>query len=495
MQAALELHPDRDLDYSLIKANGLKSFVELAFPVVEPSTELLWNWHIDAICEHLEAVTYGQIKNLLILVPPGSMKTLLVSIMWPAWEWTVKPGSKFVYTSYAQDLSNKIAWQSRELIKSPWYQDLFGGPSGVQITADHIDKVHLFYNNHGGFRFSTAVGGPATGFHGNRVIYDDLTKTKSHTPESADLKASHTHWFNTLETREANPKDLSRVGIQQRVHEADVAGECIKSGDYEVLCLPMEYDPARKCVTRIFKDPRKKEGQLLWPNRWSKSWCERKRRVMGSMAYSAQMQQSPAPSEGAIFKRFWAQYYTPGEFYLNEPNTDSITHSWDCAFKDAEDSSYVCGQVWAQKGANHYLLDRIKEHLDVVGTMRAIEMMREKWGGWETLIEDKANGTAVIQMLRDKIGGIISLPRPGEKMSSKESRAYSVTPIWESGNVYLPKGAAWLDDFEHEVFTFPASAHNDQVDAMTQYLNYKHGHDAAGFLEAITNSPAIWGVR
>ncbi len=174
--AAQAYHDLIQLDRELVAEGGLREFTRLAWALVETSPQMVWNWHIDVICEHLEAVSRGEIRNLLINVPPGTMKSLLVSTFWPACEWIDNPGSKFLFASYAQDLSEKNAKMHRDIILSQWFHDRWGDLCA--ITKESTKKVRLFENDRRGFRFTTSTGGQATGRHADYIVGDDLVKAQ-----------------------------------------------------------------------------------------------------------------------------------------------------------------------------------------------------------------------------------------------------------------------------------------------------------------------------
>jgi predicted phage terminase large subunit-like protein len=260
-----------------------------------------------------------------------------------------------------------------------------------------------------------------------------------------------------------------RIIIMQRLVEGDLAGKAIAQG-YEHLMLPMEYEPKRKCVTSIgFEDPRTVEGELLNRKRFPRSAIENLKRELGSRGTAAQLQQNPIAAGGNIIKEQWARFYEvlPKRFH-------NLIQSWDCTFKDADDSDFVVGQVWGQHGANYYLVDQIRGRMNFVETCNAIRMLSSKHPKARTkIIEDKANGPAVISALKREVPGLIPVNPEG----GKEARVHAVEPLWEAGNVYLPSGnlATWVtgpDSFLDEVIGFPAKPHDDQVDAMSQALIY-----------------------
>ena len=452
---------------------SLAEFTQMAWSQVEPDP-LLWNWHHDAMCEHLEAVHKGDIKKLLILVPPGCTKSLIVATFFPAWEWILDPTLRYIYGSYQQDLSNKNAKLHRDLVASDWFQARW---PHVQISKHESKKVNHFQNSSKGFRFSTSVTGAVTGRHADRLVFDDLAKAQDAEGKAAirgdALAKANDFWFKVMPTRRANPKKTRMIGIMQRLHYDDPAGKCIDSGEYTTLMLPMEYDPKRKCVIEVtgFEDPRTKPGELLWPDRFSAADVKSLRKSLGSISAAAQLDQNPSPLQGAIFNRDWFRRWDPETF--NFQGMAKIL-TVDCSFKDADSNDFVAIQCWTAKDNKYYLLDQLHGHWGVTKTVAQILRMklrhRKTTGIW---IEDKANGPAVFQILKDKISGIHEWS-PGQ--SSKVERAYAVQPLMEALDVLFPPDdlAPWMVDLVTEHTRFPVGTHDDQVDALTMALLILH---------------------
>jgi predicted phage terminase large subunit-like protein len=464
-------------------ARGLREFVSQAWPVVEPSTPFVPNWHIDAIIEHLEAVSRSQIRNLLINVPPRHMKSLLVSVFWPVWEWIRWPQRRWLFSSYGAQLSIRDSIKCRRLIESPWYQARWS--NRFALTSDQNTKGR-FDNDRSGYRLSTSVGGAATGEGGDRIVCDDPHNVQE--AESDSVRKNALEWFDVvLSTRVNDPKTSSKIVVMQRCHQQDLSGHLLEQGGWEHLCLPAEFE-GPPCVTSIgWSDPRTQPGELLWPERFGPAEIEESKRSLGSYAAAGQLQQRPSPAGGGIFKRHWFKYFQPRGMNLppvlvrlpdgttmsipaiEVPQMADAIQSWDCAFKDLETSDYVVGQVWGRKGSLYFLGHQVRGRMDFPATMNAVREVSRAWPrAFAKLIEDKANGSAVIQMLSNEIPGII----PVNPLGGKIARAQAVSPLIEAGNVYLPHPsyAPWVDNFIEECAAFPNGAHDDQVDAMTQAL-------------------------
>ena len=320
-------------------------------------------------------------------------------------------------------------------------------------------------------------------------------------PHSVDQAASDTErraavewWNGSMATRLNDLSSGHKVVIMQRLHEADLTGDLLAKGGYDLLCLPAEFEPERRCATSIgWSDPRQESGELLWPEKVSQVDLDGLKTTLGSYRYAAQYQQRPSPAEGGVFKRSWWRFWRPAHRELPPVQVpladgtvksiaavalpesfDQVVQSWDLAFKDLATSDYVVGQVWAARGADRFLLDQRRERMDMPRTVEAIRGMSEQWPqSAAKLVEDRANGPAVIATLKHDIAGLIAVNPEGGKIA----RAAGVSPQIEAGNVYFPHPAIapWVEVLIEECAAFPYATHDDQVDALTQALNRLHG--------------------
>lgn len=450
---------------------SLRWFVRLGWHQIEPHSQVFQdNWHIGAICEHLEAITRGQIRNLIINVPPRHSKSTIVSVMWPAWEWgpARQPGTRWLCCSYAAHLSRRDSMKCRKVIESLWYRERWGD---VYKLAPDQNAKEYYENDKSGRRVATSIGGGNTGEGGDRLVIDDPHEASESASETA--LQSVIDWYSTsMSTRANDPKKGSLCLIGQRVHHNDLTGHLmdLRGRDFDTLILPGEYERETRCYSSIgFVDPRVNEGDLLWPDRFDRVEIDRLKRELGSANYVAQVQQRPSAAEGNIFKKEWfATRYNESPRSVAD-RCHRLIQSWDCAFKDAETSSYVVGQVWGVRGVDRYLLEERREHLSFTATRAAILSMSRSWPKADLiLVEDKANGTAIIDDLKRAVAGIVAVSPDG----SKEARAAAVTPECESGNVILPAKeiAPWVDDYIEELCQFPRGRYNDRVDATSQAL-------------------------
>jgi predicted phage terminase large subunit-like protein len=444
---------------------SLAEFTRAAFTELEPETLYRHGWHIDAICEHLEAVSNYQLRKLLITVPPGHMKSLLTCVMWPAWEWLRFPWLRWIFASYGHHLSTRDSNKTRQLMRGPWYQARWA--DRFQITKDSETWIQ---NDKGGFRISTSVDGVGTGERVHRIVNDDLLKaTEAMSEAKRENAIEH---LRAMSTRAVDPELFCQVLIMQRLHEADPAGYVMEQGGWEHLCLPAEFETSRKCVTSIgWQDPRKSEGEFLWPIRYGRQEIDELKRALGSYAASGQLQQRPAPAEGGIIKRAWFRRFDSRE---RPPTFDQIILSADPKFKDFETASRVALHVWGRIGPNKYLLARDIGHFGIVESLAAIARLRAEWhrpaDGLTLdayLIEDKANGPAIVQVMQKKVAGVIAWPPRG----SKEARIIAVSPQMEAGNIWIPQ-EPWGDEVIDALCFVPNGDNWDDVDACSQALDY-----------------------
>lgn len=451
----------RDAEKIRAACRTLAGFVREAWPVLHPGTPYIHGWHIDAICAHLEAITDGRINRLLINVPPGTMKSLLVSVFWPAWEWTFRPELQYLTTSYSEAYVKRDSRRMRDLVSSEWYQALW--PLSLPRTAEIS-----FENSRRGFRegkpFASLTGG-----RGDRVIIDDPHSTETAESE-ADRNTAIRVFRESVPTRLNDPERSAIIVIMQRLHEEDVSGQILKLGlGYEHLMLPMEFEPERRCRTSIgFEDPRTEEGELLFPERFPRHVVERDKVPMGSYAVAGQFQQRPAPRSGGMFHR--------GDFEIVDavPAGARRCRAWDFAAtvpKAGKQPDWTVGLRMAYDGGIFYVEDVRRDRWspgDVEKNLRATAS-QDGTGVRIRIPEDpgaagKADAATKVKLLA---GYDVTVVRP---TGDKATRAKPASAQAEAGNVKLVRGA-WNEAFLDEVCSFPNGHHDDQVDAFADALN------------------------
>lgn len=450
---------DKDAERILCERSFI-DFFRRAWRYIDPS-EYIHGWHIEAIATHLEAVSAGKIRRLIINIPPRCAKSLLVSVAWPAWDWTSNPHRRFLSASYAQVLSVRDNVKCRRLIDSDWYQGLWSDK--FQLAGDQNAKGR-FENNKGGYRIATSVDGALTGDGGDIILADDPHNVRE--AESKTVREGTLEWWDTaMSTRLNDPSTGAYVVIMQRVHEEDLSGHLLAKGGWEHLCLPAMYESKRKCITSIgWQDPRKEDNELLWPERLPETILSELEQQLGSRAYAGQFQQRPAPAGGGIFKRHWWRYY---DELPSAP--ELILQAWDTAFKTGEENDYSACTTWAVCNRMIYLLDWWQDKLEFPELKQAVRNLAERHQPRAILIEDKASGQSLIQELR-RLHTVPIIPIKVD--NDKEARAHACTPLIEAGNVYLPKDNSKIADFIDTLAHFPGAAHDDLVDSTTMALNY-----------------------
>ena len=453
---------------------SLHTFVQRAWHIIEPGVTYVDGPHIQAICEHLQAITDGQIRFLLINIPPRHAKSTIVSVLWPCWEWIRRAQEKYLCASYSGILSTRDNLKARRLITSPWYQDRWG--ETVALTGDQNQKTR-FENTATGYRIASSVGGTATGEGGSRLILDDPHSAQD--AQSDKMRESALEWFDMVwSTRLNDPKRDAMVTIMQRLHEQDVSGRIQQLGDWEHLCLPAEWDGVKRKTKLGVYDHRTKEGELLWPERFGRQELDKLKTVLGDYGVAGQLQQTPAPAGGGILKpdriRLW-----PNHKAL--PPMEYILQSYDTAFtKDTHNDPTACS-VWGlffwEGCYNVMLIDAWHDHLEYPDLRaRVIKEWTAKYAGDKTdptnkarspdlcLIEKKGSGQSLLQDLA-QARIVVAEYNPGA--ADKISRAHMITPLLDAGLVWIPESKrgdtwpTWADAMMTQLSRFPNAEHDD----------------------------------
>ena len=462
----------------------LGEFVRQAWHVVEPATPFVPNWHLDVIAEHLEAVTRGEIRNLLINIPPRHMKSLAVSVFWPCWEWLTWPERRWLFSSYALSLSVRDSLKCRRLIESAWYRGHWGHV--FQLTSDQNAKLR-FDNSATGYRIATSVDGGNTGEGGDRIVVDDPHNVRE--AESDVVREGVlTWWDEVMPSRLNDPKTGARVVVMQRVHERDLAGHIIERGDWHHLCLPAEYEPRTfvqpgemptvgdapphdRCD--IATDPRTEDGELLWPARIGPSEIASYKRDLGAYAYAGQYQQRPVPREGALFRSEWFRAF-PGRFDLLRPKLHVVQY-WDLAWSEKASADYtVAATVGIDPGTQQlYVLDVWRGRVDELKLHEVVAERVLQQRPLVVAVEEGAYKQRATQDLLARVNRLVSASGHAATATAlrvtrdKVFRARIPAGRAEAGFVHADRLAPWWQAFETELLRFPKGAHDDQVDALS----------------------------
>lgn len=415
------------------------------------------------LCDKLQQIEQGTLDRLIVNMPPRHGKSMLISETFPSWYLGRNPDKRVICTAYDQALAERFGRFNR--LKLEEY-----GPAlwGVSVSKSKASQTDWEIQGKAGGMRSVAIGAGITGHGADLLIIDDPHKSAAEADSETYRERIWQEWQQTLSTRLHAGGRV--VVVATRWHEDDLCGRLIaaEQGRWQVLSLPAiaePHDPLGRAV-----------GTPLWPEGgYDEEWARQQRATVGSRAWAALYQQRPTAAEGNLLKREWIQRYReqPASF-------QRIVQSWDLTFSGGSDSDYVVGQVWGLSGGSFYLLDQRRAQLTFSDSLTAIRGMTAKWpAATAKLIEEKANGAAVLDVLRREISGLI----PIKPKTGKEERLQAVQPLFEAGNVYVPYGPMWADELIDEWVSFPSGAHDDQVDAMTQALSWldaRRGRSVAG---------------
>lgn len=465
---------------------SLMGFIKNAWDIIEPGVAFRDNWHLHAVAEHLEAVGDGEIENLVIAIPPGCMKSILVSVAFPAWEWILKPELRYMNASYGVELAIRDSQKCRDIITSEWYQQYW---PQVQIKPGEDQKTKYALTA-GGWRMATSVGGRATGEHPDRKIVDDPHNAKQ--AESDAERESALTWFDrTLSTR-GQSRGARTIVVAQRFHERDLTGHILADiKGYDYLCIPMEFE-ARKPATSIgWVDPRKAKGELLWPEMFPEKSVTALKQLLGAFGSSGQLAQDPSPTEGGMLKTAHLQMW-PHDSQL--PQLEFIVQSYDTAFTEkttGDPSACTVWGVFTHKGVrNAMLLDAWDEHLSYPDLRtKVLEEWSAEYGGSKgahtgaptkarrpdrVLVEAKASGQSLIQDLRRARVPVVAF-NPGN--ADKVARAHQAAPVLELDLLWVPESkknpgqfVSWAQPLIKQMQKFPVAEHDDLVDTATQAI-------------------------
>lgn len=498
-------------DRALVDKGTFYDYFCTAWPLIDPAP-LERGWPLEEMCNHLEAVSKGEIRRLLINVPPGSGKSNTANVLWNTWEWIKRPPTKFLYASYDQSLvGTRDGGKVIRLLLSDWFVARWG-----RILLPGNLAASMFETVAGGFRFATSPGGKGLGRHGDIRVIDDLVKPKDVRDGG---KAAHkalknaSAWMgDTWSSRATDQTTVRDVMIAQRLHEEDPPAEWLARGDCVHLSLPAMFDPERASRTQWGGDRRTQKDELLFPRRLPRDVLDKMRELdMGPDVFEAQMQQAPSRKSGGIFDRQWWQFWhfnpgvpapclcdkcwkakrkvcldTPIAVCTVLPAIGMEAQSWDCAFKNKSTSDFVAGGAFRMANDRVFLLHCINERLSFTQTVQAIRDMSARHPrAYDKLVEDKANGTAVEDVLRSEISGLTMVDPKG----GKDARAKAGSIYMSSRRFFLPHPeiAPWVWPLLVQHDTFPNSVNDDAVDMVSQLLVHlrANGSNLAAFSAAM----------
>ncbi|MEO5938316.1 MAG: phage terminase large subunit [Sphingomonas sp.] len=457
-----------DLDHARLQAvlrRDLMSFSQKTFDHVAPAQKFSRSWHQDAIAWRLEQARQGVIRRLIITLPPRHAKSIMASIAFPAFVLGHDPTARVVCVSYSADLAAKLARDCRSVMSSAWYRRIFPGAVLSRERNAELD----FMTTRRGYRLSTSVGGSLTGRGGNVIIVDDPMK-----PDEAmsDLRrATACEWFdNTVYSRLDDKQTDVIILIMQRLHLEDLVGHVLATGEPWVhLNLPAIADFDQTIPTGPGRFYHRKAGELLHPAREPMHVLEEMRRSIGSYHFEAQYQQNPVPVEGELIRWEWFKRYQTAPARTSH---QQVVQSWDTASKAGELNDYSVCTTWLIQNQSFFLLDIFRDRLRYPALRRAVADQARRHRATAVLIEDKSSGMALAQDFKPGDLGAAGLPIAIEPELDKITRASAQSIAIESGQVFIPERADWLEDLRTELVQFPHGRFDDQIDSISQFLKW-----------------------
>lgn len=438
-------------------------FVERCFRHLNPGVPFVGGWHIEVLSTWL-ALCQEDSTRMIVNLPPRHLKSLIGSVALPAWLLGHNPSLKIICASYGAELSEQFSRECRLVMESRWYQAIF---PKTRLARTRVNE--LVTTAHGS-RFATSVDGPLTGRGADLIIIDDPIKPDDALSDTIRKKVNT--WFdNTLYSRLNDKQRGGILVIMQRLHEDDLTGHLISRGAWNVLALPAIAEQEISLYYEVFGEEKwhvRKTGEALHPEREPLQTLEQIRRNIGVYNFAGQYQQAPAPLEGGMVKRAWFKEYSDAD---RPDRFDLVLQSWDTANKVTELADYSVCTTWGLLSNRIYLLHVLRKKLDYPSLKRCVREQAAMHTVDVVLIEDKASGTQLIQELSDDGMNAVTRYNP-ESGLTKQMRMNAQTGVIENGLVYLPKAAEWLDAYVHELTTFPAAKHDDQVDSTAQALHW-----------------------
>jgi predicted phage terminase large subunit-like protein len=468
MEMTMATEPRIDDPAALLRQlmrSDFRVFLRKAFASVAGGARLDWNWHLDAIAWELERVAAGRNRNLIVTMPPRNLKSITISVAWVAWMLGQDPRMNFLCVSYSNELALKMARDCLSIIQSHWYRELFPGT----VISPRRSAIHDFETTAGGGRLATSVTGTLTGRGGSVIIVDDPIK-----PQEAYSKVTRDHvndFFRmTLASRLDDKASGAMILVMQRLHQDDPAGRLLESGGWFELSLPAIAPEAQTVPLGRGRVHHRREGEVLHPSRESLATLESLRARMGSIDFNAQYNQRPVPVDGNVIKGEWLRTYGPA--FDHETARGQVVLSWDTASKDGPFSDWSVCIVAHVDRATVRILHVLRARLTFPQLKAAAIRLARTWRAKAMLIEDAASGTQLIQTLRSEQPHGVVPPIAIRPENDKESRLNGATGQIEAGQLLLPEDAPWLAEFRSELLAFPNARHDDQVDALSQLLNW-----------------------
>ena len=459
----------------------LPSFIAKCFATLEPGGSYQQNWHILHIAHQLTRVSDGELKRLIVNIPPRHLKSICVTVAYTAWVMGHDPSRRIIALSYSSELAEELARQFRTVVESDWYRAAF-----PNFQINRATRGEIITTMHGS-RYACGLDGSILGRGADLIVIDDPQKVQAAFSESERRKANACY-DNTISTRLNDKRDGAIVLVMQRLHEDDLVGHVLAREEWEVSTIPAiaEQDHTY-CIGPEPDDlHHRRAGELIQPERQDEAILTAQQRLLGSMGFAAQYQQNPMPADGNAIRREWLRYYE------TVPPLDLMMASWDTASTLNADSDWSVGTVWGLKGSDVYLLDVVRGRYEVPDLRRLITTTTQRYRTQATLIEDTELGRALTQEMR-RHGPV--RPILWRVQLEKQARLLAQAPMLEAGQVLLPREAPWLATFLAELLAFPNVKHDDQVDSTSQALNWLSLKIAIGVPRRRPNPPRPQGPR
>ena len=444
-------HDRRKEHAPLLKS--LMAFTEAAWPQVEPYVKFRTNWHIEALADALERVTAGETKRLIINISPGCMKSLLVSVFWPAWEWASQPHLRYLCASHGVDLAIRDNLRVRDIVTSDWYRERF-----PLELADYQREKTRFSTTAGGQRIGTGVGGVGTGEHPDRIIIDDPHKESE--ARSDVERARALHWFDRTIATRGLVRDVRVVIIMQRLHENDLSGHLLERGGWDHICFPMRFEPDRADPL----DQRTEPDELMWPEMFSESTVARLETDLGPYGTAGQLQQRPAPEGAGLFQRDWF------ELVDALPADAQRCRGWDTAATPGG-GDWTVGVKIAQSNGHFFIEDVRRGQLSAAAVDSLIAQTTALDGKTCKQREEQEPGSSGKAVIAARARTLAGYDYGGVSTSGqKVVRAGPFRAQAQAGNVKILRGP-WVEAYLQELESFPVGVHDDQVDASSCAFN------------------------
>ena len=449
-------------EFDALTRISLALFVQRVFAELNPGELFHDNWHIHLIVQQLEDVRAGKILRLAINVPPRNLKSIIVSVAFVAWLLGQHPTTKIICASYNEELALRLARMCLQVMQSKWYQTLF---PRTRLASDR-PSAEFIETTMGGYRMATSVGGTLAGIGADYILVDDPTKPEEAASEARRQVAND--WFSQGVVTRLDDKRSGRIIlIMQRLHEDDLTGHVLAQGGWTHLSLPAiaQEDETHTIITPFGRlHHRRREGEALHPDREPIEELTKLRVSMGSAFFSAQYLQSPTPPGGGLVKIDWFP-----RFNLEQrPRFDRFVQSWDTAVTAKDLSSYSVCTTWGIIDRKAYLIHVLRKRMEFPELRRAVISQARAFDAPTVLIEEAPSGTSLLQDLRRDLSSVRGCKPIGDKVMRMNAQTAHI----ENGFVYLPKEAPWLPDLEHELEMFPKGRYDDQVDSISQALEY-----------------------